>query len=135
MVKIVKQYTVFLPNKPGALLSFIELFANEGINIIGISSEIHDESGIVKIAIDSDKKLSYILTRAGFTTLETNMISITIPDKPGELIKLTKILSDNNINITTIYGTSSGYPSRILINVSEPQKAFQLLKEIYQKED
>lgn len=131
MVKLVKQYTVFLPNKPGALHSFVELFANEGINIIGISSEIHDESGIVKIAVDSDRKLSYILTRAGFTTLETTMISITIDDKPGELIKLTKLLAENNINITTIYGTSSGYPSRILLNVSDLEKTLSILKENY----
>ncbi len=133
MVKLVKQYTVFLPNKPGALHSFIELFAKEGINIIGISSEIHDESGIVKVAVDSDKKLSYILTRAGFTTLETNMISITIPDKPGELIKLTKLLADNNINITTIYATASEGSSRILLNVSDHQRTLELLKEIYKE--
>lgn len=133
MIKLVKQYTVFLPNKPGALHSFIELFANEGINIIGISSEIHDESGIIKIAVDSDKKLSYILTRAGFTTLETTMISITLEDKPGELIKLTKLLAENNINITTIYGTASGCPSRILLNVSDLEKTISILKETYEK--
>ena len=132
MISIVKQYTVFLPNKPGALHGFIELFAREQINIIGISSEIHDESGIVKIAVDSDKKLSYILTRAGFTTLETTMISISLPDKPGELIKLTKLLADNQVNITSIYGTASGCPSRILINVSDIEKTIKILKENYQ---
>ncbi|MEF3280513.1 MAG: ACT domain-containing protein [Elusimicrobiota bacterium] len=131
MVKIVKQYTVFLPNKPGSLHKFIELFAKEGINIIGISSEIHDESGVIRIAVDSDKKLSYILTRAGFTTLETTMISLMIPDKPGELIKLTKLLADNDINITNIYGTASLCPSRILINVSDIEKALKLLRENY----
>lgn len=133
MIKLIKQYTVFLPNKPGALHSFIELFANEGINIIGISSEIHDESGIIKIAVDSDKKLSYILTRAGFTTLETTMISIIMEDKPGELIKLTKLLAENNINITTIYGTASGSPSRILLNVSDLEKTLSILKQTYEK--
>ena len=131
MISIVKQYTVFLPNKPGALHSFIELFAQEKINIIGVSSEIHDESGIIKIAVDSDKKLSYILTRAGFTTLETTMISVLIEDRPGELIKLTKLLRDNQINITTIYGTASGCPSRILLNVSDIEKTIKILKENY----
>ncbi|MEW5950329.1 MAG: ACT domain-containing protein [Elusimicrobia bacterium] len=131
-IKAVKQYTVFLPNKPGSLSNFVELFANEGINIIGIASEIHDESGIVKIAIDSDKKLSYILTRAGFTTLETTMISIDLMDRPGELLKLTKVLGENNINITTVYGTAfGGAMSRVLINVSDPQKAIEVLSNNY----
>lgn len=134
-VKIVKQYAVFLPNKPGALYNFIKLFEEEGINIIGIASEIHDESGIVKIAVDTDKKMSYILTRAGFTTLETNTISVDIEDKPGELVKLTKLLADNNINITTVYGTASKCPSRLLINVSDLDKALKILKEHYENQN
>ena len=131
-IKLVKQYTVFLPNKPGALSQFIELFANEGINIIGVASEIHDESGIIKIAMDSDKKFSYLLTRAGFTTLETSMLSIDLEDKPGELLKLTKILAQNDINITTVYGTSYGNKvSRILLNVSNPETALEILSKHY----
>ncbi|PIS47528.1 MAG: hypothetical protein COT17_03025 [Elusimicrobia bacterium CG08_land_8_20_14_0_20_51_18] len=131
-IKLVRQYTVFLPNRPGALSQFIELFANEGINIIGVASEIHDESGIIKIAMDSDKKFSYILTRAGFTTLETSMLSIDLEDKPGELLKLTRILAQNDINITTVYGTSYGNKvSRILLNVSNPETALEILSKHY----
>ena len=131
-IKLVRQYTVFLPNRPGALSQFIELFANEGINIIGVASEIHDESGIIKIAMDSDKKFSYILTRPGFTTLETSMLSIDLEDKPGELLKLTKILAQNDINITTVYGTSYGNKvSRILLNVSNPETALEILSKHY----
>jgi len=131
-VKTVKQYTVFLPNKPGSLSAFVELFAKEGINIIGIASEIHDESGIVKIAIDSDKKLSYILTRAGFSTLENTLISVDLRDKPGELFKLTKLLADNEVNITTVYGTAmGGNTSRILLNASDPEKAIKILSNYY----
>jgi hypothetical protein len=129
MISLVKQYTVFLPNKPGALHSFIEIFAKEGINIIGISSEIHDDSGIVRICVETNEKLSYLLTRAGFTTLETTMLSIILPDRKGELCKLTKLLADNNINITSIYGTTASNPSRLLLNVSDLDKTIKLLKE------
>ena len=101
-IKTVKQYTVFLPNKPGSLSRFVELFAKENINIIGIASEIHDESGVIRIAIDLDKKLSYILTGAGFTTLESTIISVDLENKPGELLKLTKLLAENNINISQL---------------------------------
>ncbi|MBI4802556.1 MAG: ACT domain-containing protein [Elusimicrobia bacterium] len=61
-IKIVRQYTVFLPNVPGALSRFIELFANEGVNIVGIASEIRDDSGVVRVTVDTEKKISYILT-------------------------------------------------------------------------
>lgn len=128
-VKLIRQYTVFLPNIPGALAKFVELFANEGINIIGLASEIRDDSGVVRIAVDGDRKVSHILTGAGFTTIETPMISLELADKPGQLLRLTKLLSENNINITTVYGTSFGGASgRLLMNASDTDKALEVLK-------
>jgi len=128
-VKLIRQYTVFLPNVPGALAKFVELFANEGINIIGLASEIRDDSGVVRIAVDGDRKVSHILTGAGFTTIETPMISLELADKPGQLLRLTKVLSENNINITTVYGTSFGGASgRLLMNASDTDKALEVLK-------
>jgi hypothetical protein len=127
-VKLVRQYTVFLPNIPGALSKFVELFANEGVNIIGIASEIRDDSGVVRVAVDADRKVSHILTGAGFTTIETSMISLELADKPGQLLRLTKVLGENNINITTVYGTSSdGAGARLLLNVSNAEKALEVL--------
>ena len=128
-VKLIRQYTVFLPNIPGALSKFVELFANEGINIIGIASEIRDDSGVVRIAVEADRKVSHILTGAGFTTIETQMISLELPDKPGQLLLLSKALSAHDINITTVYGTSvGGANGRLLLNASDPDKALEVLK-------
>jgi hypothetical protein len=128
-VKLIRQYTVFLPNVPGALSRFVELFANEGVNIIGIASEIRDDSGVVRVAIDDDRKVSHLLTGAGFTTIETQMISLNLPDKPGFLLRLTKVLGDNNINITTVYGTSiGGANGRLLLNASDPERAVEVLR-------
>ena len=135
MISLVKQYTVFLPNKPGALHSFVEIFAREKINIIGISSEIHGDSGIVRICVETNEKISYLLTRNGFTTLETTMLSIILPDKPGQLVKITKLLAENGINITSIYGTAAAAPSRLLLNVSDLEKTIKLLKENFPELD
>jgi len=127
-IKVVKQYTVFLPNVPGALSGFVGLFAREGINIIGIASEIRDDSGVVRVTVDTDRQISYVLTSAGFTTVETPIISLTLTDKPGELLSLTKKLADHGINITTVYGTALGGGSaRMLISVSDADRALEIL--------
>ena len=128
-VKLIRQYTVFIPNVPGALHKFVELFANEGVNIIGIASEIRDDSGVVRVAVDSERKVSHVLTGAGFTTIETFLISIEMSDKPGQLLRLAKVLGENNINITTVYGTSFGGSSgRLLLNVSDTDRALEVLR-------
>jgi hypothetical protein len=127
-IKVVRQYTVFLPNVPGSLSRFVGLFVNEGINIIGIASEIRDDSGVVRVTVDTDKKISYLLTSAGFTTVETPIISLELTDKPGELLALTKTLANHNINITTVYGTAlGGETARILISVSDADRALEIL--------
>lgn len=127
-VKVVKQYTVFLPNVPGALSGFVGLFVKEGINIIGIASEIRDDSGVVRVTVDTDKKISYLLTSAGFTTVETPIISLALSDKPGELLGLTNKLAKHGINITTVYGTAlRGDSARILISVSDADRAIEIL--------
>ncbi len=128
-VKLIRQYTVFIPNVPGALRKFVELFANEGVNIVGIASEIRDDSGVVRIAVDAERKVSHVLTGAGFTTIETFLISIEMSDKPGQLLRLASLLGENNINITTVYGTSvGGVNGRLLLNVSDTDKAMEVLK-------
>lgn len=127
-VKMVRQYTVFLPNVPGALSRFVDLFSSQGINIIGIASEIRDDSGVVRVTVDTGARISHILTRAGFTTVETPIISIELPDKPGELLSLSRSLADNGINITTVYGTAIGAATaRILISVSDADRALEIL--------
>lgn len=133
--KLVRQYTVFIPNAPGALCKFVELFQKANINIVGIASEVRDDSGVVRIAIDSDEPSSKIITDAGYTTIETFLLSYEIPDdKPGSLLYLAKILGDNGINITTVYGTSfAGDKGRIFFNVSDTEKALKILKEETQK--
>jgi len=79
--------------------------------------------------VDADKKVSHILTGAGFTTIETSMISLDLMDKPGELMRLTRLLGDNNINITTVYGTSdTGNNGRLLLNVSDSERAMEVLR-------
>ena len=128
LVKVVKQYTVFLPNVPGALSRFVELFVKESVNIIGIASEIRDDSGVVRITVDTGEKISYILTNAGFTTVETPIISLELTDKPGELFALASILANHSINITTVYGTAlGGKAGRILIAVSDTDRAVKIL--------
>ena len=128
-IMIVRQYSVFLPNKPGALNGLVKLFADQNINIVGIASEVSADSGVVRITVEEDKRIGYVLTQAGFTTVETPMISIKLVDKPGELFRLTKILSNYGINITTVYGTAlGGSAARVLISVTDAKKAQEALE-------
>ena len=56
-------------------------------------------------------------------------ISIELTDKPGQLLHLARSLASHSINITTVYGTAlGGNTSRVLLNVSDADRAVEILK-------
>ena len=127
-VEVLKQFSIFLPNKPGALARLAKLFSDKGVNMLGIASEVRDDSGMVRIAVPGTSDISSILSQAGFANVETPLISVEVDDKPGELFRVAQALSDAKVNITTVYGTSVGSSvSRILINAANTEKALAAL--------
>lgn len=130
-VEVLKQFSIFLPNRPGALARLAKLFADKGVNMLGIASEVRDDSGLVRIAVPGDADISSILSQAGFANVETPLISVEVDDKPGELFRIAQALADGKVNITTVYGTSvGGHTSRILVNAENTDKALAALQKL-----
>ena len=119
-----------MPNKPGALTRLAALFSAKNINILGIASEVRDDSGLVRIALENDADVSSILSSAGFSSVETHILSVEVDDKPGELLRVAAALADGKVNITTVYGTSveGAKTSRILIAAQNIDKALAILE-------
>lgn len=130
-VDVLKQYSVFLPNEPGALGLVAALFSQEGINLLGISSEVRDDSAMVRIAVQPDGDFSGILTGAGFASVESRLISVEVPDEPGELTRISDALGRGDVNITNVYGTAlRGHTCRILFAVTNTDKALKILTKL-----
>lgn len=128
-VEVIKQYSVFMPNKPGALSRLTKLFTDQNVNILGIASEVRDDSGLVRIAVDREQDASTILSKGGFSSVESNLLSVEAPDRPGTLRKIADALGDGKVNITTVYATAlGGQVSRILIACENTDKARAILE-------
>lgn len=127
-IAVIKQYSVFLPNRPGSLARLTGLFADAGVNIIGIASEVRDDSGMVRLAVDGEGDHSGVLSRAGFASVESRLLSIEVTDKPGRLADVARLLADGGVNVTTVYGTSfRDRVSRLLIAVENTDRALEIL--------
>ena len=131
-IEKIKQFSVFMPNKPGALSKLAALLADKGVNVLGIASEVRDDSGLVRIALDKEADASSVLSQAGFSSVETNILSVELDDEPGQLARVSDALAQGKVNITTVYGTSSasagGKTSRILIAVQNTDRALEILQ-------
>lgn len=128
-ISIVKQYSVFLINEPGALKNFAELFVREKVDIIAMAQDVRYDAAVVRIAVQQDKGISHALTKAGFTSVKTEAICLDVPNRIGILRDIGTVLSNQGINITTIYGTSvTGGITRWIIVVNDITKALNVLE-------
>ena len=128
-INIVKQYSVFLINEPGALKNFAELFVRENVDIIAMAQDVRYDAAVVRLAVEQDKGISHVLTKAGFTSVKTDAICLDMPNRVGILRDIGDVLSNHGINITTIYGTAgTGSITRWIIVVNDITKALNALE-------
>ena len=127
-INIVKQYSVFLINEPGALQNFADLFVHENVDIIAMAQDVRYDAAVVRVAVEHDNGVSHALTKAGFTSVKTDAICLDVPNRVGILRDIGHVLAGQGINITTIYGTSgSGGSTRWIIVVNDITKALNAL--------
>lgn len=128
-INIVKQYSVFLINEPGALKNFAELFVRENVDIIAMAQDVRYDAAVVRLAVEQDKGISHVLTKAGFTSVKTDAICLDMPNRVGILRDIGAVLSNHGINITTVYGTAgTGGITRWIIVVNDITKALNALE-------
>ena len=128
-INVIKQYSVFLINEPGALQNFADLFVRENVDIIAMAQDVRYDAAVVRVAVEQDSGVSHALTKAGFTSVKTDAICLDIPNRVGILRDIGRILAGQGINITTIYGTANrGGNTRWIIVVNDITKALNALE-------
>lgn len=129
----VMQVSVFSENKPGRIERITGIFAEEGINILAISITSTNGFGIIKLLVDKHELAYEKLKQSGFTVTLTEVLAIEMKDSPGGLYEVSRILSQNRINIENayVYVVESRARAFLLVEVKDIEKA----KEILSNED
>ncbi len=132
MVRVEKQLSIFLENRPGGLARICGTLAEAGINILALS--VHDtvDHAIIRLLADRPVKALLILEQLGLYILETDIIALDLPNQPGALAEISRKLARADINIEYAYcsaATSQGNGCLILKS-DELDRAIELLREI-----
>jgi hypothetical protein len=111
----VKQISVFLENKSGRLNAVTNLLAENGVNIRALSIADTSAFGILRLIVN-DPDLAYkILRQASFTVSITEVIGVEMPDEPGGLAKVMKLLDNCSINIEYLYAFISSTKGKAMV--------------------
>ena len=102
------QLSVFVENKPGTLQVLTDILAKNNINMRALSLAEASEFGIVRIIVDDSQKASALLTQEGFIHSITKVVGVAIPDEPGGLSRILRILSACGVNVEYMYAFLGG---------------------------
>jgi len=125
-VSSVRQLSVFIANESGRVSEVTSVIGEGGVNIRGFSVSDTADYGILRLVVDKPEQAHELLKAAGFTVKELDVICIDLPDVPGGLAGVLKIVSDAGVNIEYVYSLIGTY---VVLNVADVERAVALLQD------
>ena len=104
----IKQISVFLENKPGALYAMTGVLAQNQVDMRALHVAETSEFGIARIIVDNVYTATTVLKDAGYVHSVTPVLGVAIPDVPGGLNKVLQVLADAQVNVEYMYAFLGG---------------------------
>lgn len=103
-----KQISVFVENKPGALYALTAVLAQGQIDMRALSLAETKDFGIVRLIVNDLYKTTTLLKDAGYVHSLTPVVGVAIPDVPGGLSRVLQVLTDAKVNVEYMYAFLGG---------------------------
>jgi len=128
-MRVERQLTLILDNRPGVLAKVCGDLAQAKINIKGIYVENLVDHSAVRVIVDDPDKATHLLGTAGVLVFENEVVAVGAENKPGALVAIAKKLGKARVNIDYMYGST---PDRgratVFLRVDDVKRAKSALK-------
>jgi hypothetical protein len=124
----VKEFTVTIEDKPGALGKCFLALAERGVNVLAFQSYVEEGESLARLVVDNPASAKAVLGGLGMIFEETEAAVIRLPNRPGELGRAAARLGENKINVDYSYcGLEPGSAQALVVfgvdNLSKAAKA------------
>ena len=119
-----KEFKIFVSNKPGELARVTEALATHAVNIRALTSEGGSPKAFLRVVTGDVATTEKALKGAGLPFELSEILDLELMDRPGELAKIARRLARHGVNVESIYilGTKNG-KTQIAMNVSDLKRA------------
>jgi hypothetical protein len=126
----VKQISVLLENRPGALARLSRLIADQKINLEGLMIAEAVGEGMVRLIPEDTNRLVRLLKQQRFRFVTDEVIGIDLSNRPGALAEASKRLGQAGVNIVYAYATGMTSSRKVMaiVKTSDQRKALQALR-------
>ncbi len=128
-MQIAVQFSIFLINKPGILAQVLNDLAKEKVNIVAMTMMDSVEHGVLRLVAAEPDHARKILKHLSVEVTESDVLCMTLPNKPGALADVATRLSEEHININYCYVTTGarGGKTTGVLKVADLKKAIKIL--------
>lgn len=99
----IKQLTVFVQNRKGAMVSLTDILAKNEINIRALSIAETEDFGVLRLIVNDETAATKILEENGYLIKTIDVVGVKIGDKPGALTAALDVLDKAEINVEYLY--------------------------------
>jgi hypothetical protein len=100
---LVRQFSVFLENKLGALLNLTRTLSDANIHVCGISVVDTADAAVVRIVVDDPDRCREVLHAAQIPATESSLIVVELPRGPEKLDRVLRHLVAVEVSIQYTY--------------------------------
>ena len=126
----IKQISVFVENRPGALYGLTGVLAQNQIDMRALNLSETSDFGIARIIASDVYKATTVLKDAGYVNSITPVLAVAITDVPGGLNRVLQVLADAQENVEYMYAFLGGKDvdhAYMIFRVADPEKAAKAL--------
>jgi hypothetical protein len=127
-----KEFTVTIADKPGALGKCFLALAERGVNVLAFQSYVEDGESLARLMVDDPAGAKAVLGGLRMIFEETEAVVVRLAHRPGQLGRAAALLGENKINIDYSYcGLEPGSTRALVVfGVDSITRAANLLDEM-----
>ena len=125
----IRQLSIFVENKQGSLHDITEALAKANINLRSMSVADTSNYGIVRIIADKPDEAKALLDNDGQAANVRLVNAFAVPDVPGGLSQVLKLLEGNGVNIEYMYAliTTEAGKAYSVMRTGDTEKTDEIL--------
>ena len=127
---ILKQLSLFLENRPGALSRPVRLLADAGHNLLTLSIADTSQFGILRLILRDGEAARNLLEQNGFMVKVTDLVAVAVADRPGGLAAVLAVVESAGLNVEYMYPLTEKRAGRAILafRFADPDAALRVLQ-------
>jgi len=125
-----RQLSLFLENRPGALRLPCQVLGDAGIDILSLSLADTQQFGILRVIVKEEERARKVLEEAGCVVKITDVLAVEVPDRAGGMADMLGAFEGSGLSIEYLYPLVAGHRGRtavLVLRVENPDRAAALL--------